>query len=79
MIRTVLSGVVGLIAFGALAVTAAPASAQGWHRHEFHHHRYYRPHYYPRVMVRPYRRCWTRWQTVRVGYHWERRPVRVCR
>jgi hypothetical protein len=80
--RTILTGVLGVAALGTVAVTATPAAA-GWHHHHHHYYRHhvYRPYYYgPRVVVRPYyHRCWRAWRNVRVGYHWERRLVRVCR
>jgi hypothetical protein len=82
MMRKLVAGALGLAALGSLTV-ATPAFAQ-WHHHHHHYrhhyyHHYYRPYYYPpRVVVRPYPRCWRAWRTVRVYHHWERRLVRVC-
>ncbi|HVV94808.1 MAG TPA: hypothetical protein VHD15_15455 [Hyphomicrobiales bacterium] len=89
--RKILGGLLGVAALGtvAAAATATPAAAQWYHHHYYrpyyyHHyyHPYYRPYYYgPRVVIGApyYHRCWRAWRTVRVGYHWERRLVRVCR
>jgi|SwirhisoilCB3_FD_contig_81_39732_length_297_multi_2_in_0_out_0_1 hypothetical protein len=85
--RKMLAGTIGLAALGAAAF-ATPALAQWEHHHHYRHHHHYYPHHYyhhgyyyrPGVVIAPYyHRCWRAWRTVRVGYHWERRLVRICR
>lgn len=79
--RKMLAGTLGLAALGAAAF-ATPALAQHYyrHHHDYPRHYHHRHHYRPGVVIAPYRhRCWRAWRTVRVGHHWERRLVRVCR